>query len=78
MLGQNYSYVDDIDPKFLSWVKRNKVLEAEKIVIEWMEENPFAHNNPKYAPVGKYMFSPVDEFVQPIRSSGLDKPENLK
>lgn len=66
MLGQDYSHLS-IDPKFLDWVKRDKVLEPEGIVTEWVEENPFEHNDPKYAPVGNYMFNPLDEFVVPVR-----------
>jgi len=62
MLGENYEHLD-IDPQFLTWVKRDKVLEASGVVLEWLGANPFAHDNPDYAPVGNYMFSPVDEHV---------------
>ena len=63
MLGATYEHLD-IDEQFLSWVKAGKVLEVSSIVIEWLGPNPFAHNDPRYAPVGNYMFSPVDEHVQ--------------
>lgn len=62
MLGETYAHLD-IDPGFLAWVKKDKVLKNDSIVIEWIDENPFAHQDPKYAPVGNYMFSPVDEWV---------------
>ena len=59
MLGDTYEHLD-IDPQFLDWVKRDRVLERDSVVIEWLDANPFAHNDPRYAPVGDYMFSPVD------------------
>ena len=63
MLGATYEHLD-IDPEFVAWVKREKVLESSSIVIEWVDGNPLAHHNPRYAPVGNYMFSPVDEWVK--------------
>ena len=62
MLGDTYEHLD-IDQQFVSWVQRDKVLAASSIVIEWLGDNPFAHNDPKYAPVGNYMFSPLDQDV---------------
>ena len=32
--------------------------------VEWLEANPFGHNDPRYAPVGNYLFSPLDEDVE--------------
>jgi hypothetical protein len=65
MLGETYEHLD-IDPNFLSWVQREKKLEPSSIVVEWLGVNPFAHKDPRYAPVGNYLFSPVDEFVELI------------
>jgi hypothetical protein len=62
MLGDTYEHLD-IDTKFLTWVKADKVLKEASVVIEWIGSNPFAHNDPRYAPVGNYMFSAIDEFV---------------
>ena len=62
MLGDTYEHLD-IDPNFLSWVTAERVLRAGAVVIEWLEQNPFAHDEPKYAPVGNYMFTDVDEHV---------------
>jgi hypothetical protein len=62
MLGDTYEHLD-IDATFVSWVKKEKKLAPNEIVIEWLEENPFAHNDSRYAPVGNYMFSPLDQFV---------------
>jgi hypothetical protein len=45
-------------------VKMDKVLRSDSIVIEWLDGNPFAHNDPRYAPVGQYMFSALDEWVE--------------
>jgi hypothetical protein len=62
MLGDTYEHLD-IDTNFVSWVTKERKLAPNEIVIEWLEENPLAHNDPRYAPVGNYMFSPLDEFV---------------
>src|SRR5436190_16822880 len=64
MLGETYTHLD-IDPKFLAWVKEKRVLQPSSIVIEWLEDNPLAHTDPRHAPVGNYMFSPLDEYVRP-------------
>jgi hypothetical protein len=65
MLGESYAHLD-IDAGFLEWVTREKLLGPSSIVIEWVEENPFAHNDPRYAPVGRYMFSPLDDWVNRV------------
>jgi len=62
MLGDTYEHLE-IDPQFLSWVKAEKVLKADSIVVEWVANNVFAHEDPRYAPVGEYMFTAVDEWV---------------
>ena len=62
MLGETYEHLG-LDPGFLSWVKTDRVLRHGAVVIEWLGENPFAHDDPRYAPVGNYMFTDVDEFV---------------
>ena len=62
MLGDTYAHLD-IDPEFLAWVMRERNLERSSVVIEWIGESHFAHDDPQYAPVGRYMFTPVDEFV---------------
>lgn len=58
MLGDTYEHLD-INSRFLEWVKSERVLERSAIVIEWLDGNPFPQNS-RYAPVGDYMFSPVD------------------
>lgn len=62
MLGDTYAHLA-IDPGFVAWVVKNRVLEPTSIVIEWIEGNPFAHDDLRYAPVDAYMFTPVDQFV---------------
>jgi hypothetical protein len=62
MLGETYEHLE-IDAQFLSWVTADKVLRPDSIVIEWLEGNPLAHDDPRYAPVGPYMFTPLDEYV---------------
>ena len=60
MLGDSYRHLD-IDQQFVDWVKGDKLLEKSQVVIEWLKGNPFAHDDPRYAPVGNFMFSPADE-----------------
>jgi hypothetical protein len=62
MLGDTYEHLD-IDPRFVEWVTEGNILKPYQIVIEWVGDNPFAHNDLRYAPVGRYMFTPLDEFV---------------
>lgn len=62
MLGDTYEHLD-LEQGFLSWVKADRVLRPGAIVIEWLGQNPFAQDDPQYAPVGNYMFTDVDEFV---------------
>lgn len=63
MLGETYEHLD-IDPRFLSWVEKDRILESTSVVLEWVEANPFEHNDSQYAPVGNYMFSLLDEHVE--------------
>ena len=59
MLGDTYEHLD-IDKDFLSWVTTERKLAPNQIVVEWIEANPFAHNDPQYAPVGNYAFLSLD------------------
>ena len=63
MLGDSYAHLD-IDPGFVAWVKKARVLDRDSVVVEWLDGNPFAHDDPKLAPVGSFMFSPVDEHLR--------------
>jgi hypothetical protein len=63
MLGDSYEH-SNIDEQFVSWVKRDKVLEPSSVVVEWLGPNPFAHNDPRYSPVGNYMFCQADEHLE--------------
>jgi hypothetical protein len=38
-------------------------LEANSIVIERLDRNPFAHSDTAHAQVGNYLFSSLDAFV---------------
>ena len=62
MLGDTYEHLD-VEAGFLSWVNAERILRQTAVVIEWLGENPFAHDDPQYAPVGNYMFTDVDEHV---------------
>lgn len=63
MLSETYEHLD-IEAQFLSWVKKEKVLEFMSVVIEWLEVNPVEHNDTRFAPVGNYMFSSLDAGVR--------------
>jgi hypothetical protein len=62
MLGGTYEHLD-IDSAFLRWVKSDRVLANTSVVVEWLGANPLAHSNPKYTPVGNYMFTPADQYL---------------
>lgn len=66
MLGETYKHLD-LDTQFLDWVKNEKQLAPTSIVVEWIDANPFVHDDPRWAPVGNYLFSPVDQWVQRAR-----------
>ena len=59
MLGDTYDHLD-IDREFLSWVTTERKLSPNEIVVEWIEGNPFAHDDRRYAPVGSYAFLSLD------------------
>jgi hypothetical protein len=63
MLGDTREHLD-IDQQFLNWIESDKkLLEPAYVLVEWIDRNPLAHNDPKYAPVGNYMFTQLDECV---------------
>jgi len=63
MLGDSREHLP-IEPSFLAWVQREPaLLKPGSVVIEWVDENPLAHSDPRYAPAGDYMFTPIDQFV---------------
>lgn len=60
MLGDSYEHLD-LDPDFVGWVRSDSVLRPDSVVVEWVGDNPFAHDDPSCAPVGNYMFTPINE-----------------
>lgn len=62
MLGDTGEH-SEIDPKFLSWIGSANLLRPTAVVVEWIDRNPFAHQDPTLAAVGNYMFTDVDEWV---------------
>ena len=63
MIGETYEHLD-IDPQFVSWVKSDNVLRPDSVVVEWLDANPFAHNDPRYAPVGNFHFTILEDCVE--------------
>ena len=45
----------DIDRSFYDWAKDKDIINGTSVVVEWLGTNPLAHNDPNFAPVGKYM-----------------------
>jgi len=66
MLGSNYEHLE-IENSFETWVKKDKVLNSDSIVIEWIGANPLAHDDPNYAPLGNYMFMGISEDLKLIK-----------
>lgn len=50
-----HSAVESIDPTFYTWAKEGGVIDENTIVIEWIGENPLAHEDSTRAQVGNYM-----------------------
>ena len=63
MLGDTREHLD-IEKSFLDWVESDKkLLEPSYVVVEWIDRNPLAHDDPQYAPAGNYMFTQLDECI---------------
>ncbi len=62
MLGEDYSHLE-IEQSFLEWVRRDKVLAECDVVLDFIESNPFKHEDKRYSPVGNYMFTSLDAGV---------------
>ena len=63
MLGDTLEH-QGLSTDFLDWVKSANVLAPGSVIVEWLDGNPFAHTDPNLAPVGNYMFTAVDEWLQ--------------
>jgi hypothetical protein len=59
MLGDTRERLQ-LEVYFIDWVESEKLVKPEQVVVEWIGRNPFAHNDPQYAPVGNYMFTGLD------------------
>ncbi len=62
MLGDSREHLD-VDAAFIRWVESENLLEPSQVIVEWIDRNPFAHNDPRYAPVGNYMFTGLDACI---------------
>ena len=47
--------------------KRKACSTADAVVVEWIEQNRLAHDDPNYAPVGNYMFTIQDDCARQVR-----------
>lgn len=66
MLGETYEHLE-VDAPFLAWVEKDRALESSALVAEQLDANPFAHDDPRYAPIGNFTFRMLDEDVEPER-----------
>ena len=66
MLGESYERLE-LEETFISWVIKDQILEKDSIVVEWINNNPLAHNNPEFAPVGNYMFTGISLDIKLIQ-----------
>jgi hypothetical protein len=66
MLGATREHLD-LEPDFAGFIHAGDTLSSEAIVLEWIGENPFAHDDPSLAPVGRYVTTVLDEWV--VRSA---------
>jgi hypothetical protein len=62
MLGENHTHLA-LDADFIEWVIADNVLDSDSVAIQWTGENPYAHNDPRYAPVGDILFTTLGETV---------------
>lgn len=46
---------DNIEIGFYEWALSENIINDNSIVISWVNDNPFSHNDDRYAPVGDYM-----------------------
>ena len=71
-IGTNQA-IQGLDPSVYSGAKGAGIIDQDTVVVEWVEANPLAHNDPRYAPVGTYMTSQglgCDTFVRRGQSKG--------
>ena len=72
MLGDTYEHLS-LDPDFVAWVKKDKIIDSTQVAIQWVGENPLAHSDPRYAPVGDIMFTTLDRDV--VRKEPNQSPQ---
>ena len=66
MIGETKEHLE-LDKNFLSWVNKESLLDLDSIIVTWVNNNPLAHNDPNYAPVGNEMFTGIDEDMKLVR-----------
>ena len=59
MLGDTREHLD-VEESFIQWIESEELLAPSQVVVEWVDRNPLAHDDPQYAPVGNYMFTGLD------------------
>lgn len=50
------SFSPSIDSQFIQWAIGDNLIKDNTVIIEWVGENPYAHNDLKFAPVGNQVF----------------------
>ena len=62
MLGDSGEHLN-LDQQFISWATEESLVTSNSIIVQWIKENPYKHNDPKYAPVGDELFVDISEDV---------------
>ena len=68
MIGDTGEY-DGVDTRTAKWALGSGCVGKQNIMIEWVEPNPLAHNDPKYAPVSNSLSTSLSG-VSLIRRKG--------
>lgn len=53
----------DVEAEFIEWSRAEGLLRPSYVLIEWVDPNPFAHDDPRFSPVGNFMFTELDSCV---------------
>ena len=79
MIGDTGEY-DGVDARTAKWALESGHVGKQNILLEWVEPNPLAHDDPKYAPVSNTLSTSLCGVVmtgrkeQSQRGGGEERP----
>jgi hypothetical protein len=59
LLGDTREHLG-VEEEFIAWAESAQLLDPSQVIVEWIDPNPFIHEDPQYAPVGNYIFTGLD------------------